>query len=90
MLRIAICDDSLSDLTSINDILVNFLHSHSIEYEIELFDNGNSLLNSLISFDLILLDIEMNEKNGIEVAQEIRTYNSDSKIIFINNSTSIK
>ena len=45
MLRIAICDDSLSELTSINDILVNFLHSHNIEYEIELFDNGNSLLN---------------------------------------------
>ena len=56
MLRIAICDDSLSELTSINDILVNFLHSHNIEYEIELFDNGNSLLNSIISFDLILLD----------------------------------
>lgn len=89
MLRIAICDDSLSDLTSINDILVNFLYSHNIEYEIELFDNGNSLLNSIISFDLILLDIEMNGKNGIEVAQEIRTFNSDSKIIFITNSTSI-
>lgn len=89
MLRIAICDDSLSDLNLINDMLLNFLELHSIEHEVELFDNGSALLSSLISYDLILLDIEMKEKNGIEIAQEIRTFNTDSKIIFITNSTSI-
>lgn len=89
MLRIAICDDSLSDLNLINDMLISFFNTNGIEYEIELFNNGNSLLNPQISYDLILLDIEMEEKNGIEVAHEIRTFNTDSKIIFITNSTSI-
>ena len=89
MLRIAICDDFIPDLNLINDMLAIFLNSQSIEHEIELFDNGNSLLDSPISYDLILLDIEMIGKNGIEIAQEIRTYNTDSKIIFITNSTSI-
>lgn len=89
MLRMAICDDSPSDLNRINDMLMHFLESHNIEHEVELFPNGHALLESPISYDLILLDIEMEGKNGIEIAQELRTFNTDSKIVFITNSTSI-
>lgn len=89
MLRMAICDDSPSDLNHINDMLMHFLESHNIEHEVELFPNGHALLESPISYDLILLDIEMEGKNGIEIAQELRTFNTDSKIVFITNSTSI-
>ncbi|MDD6712621.1 MAG: LytTR family DNA-binding domain-containing protein [Sharpea porci] len=89
MLRMAICDDSPSDLNRINDMLMHFLESHNIEHEVELFPNGHALLESPISYDLILLDIEMEGKNGIEIAQELRTFSTDSKIVFITNSTSI-
>lgn len=89
MLRIAICDDSPSDLNRINDMLMHFLESHNIEHEVDLSPNGHALLESPISYDLILLDIEMEGKNGIEIAQELRTFNTDSKIVFITNSTSI-
>ncbi|MEG1313567.1 MAG: response regulator, partial [Bacilli bacterium] len=87
MLRVAICDDLLTDLENASKMVDNLLYSLNIEYEIEKYSNGRALLNSKISFDLILLDIEMDEINGIDVAREIRKYNNDSKIIFITNST---
>lgn len=87
MLRVAICDDSSKDLTIIRKMSDNLMSSLNIEYEIEEYDNGYDLLHSKISFDLILLDIEMDEINGIETAREIRKHSSDTKIIFITNST---
>lgn len=87
MLRIAICDDSIEDLEIVKKMTKNLLNSLSLEYEIEVYDNGKELLKSLISFDLLLLDIEMDQMNGIDIARELRKYNDDSKIIFITNST---
>lgn len=86
MLRIAVCDDCVEDLTRICDMTKSLLNSLSIQYEMEKYTNGNDLLNCKISFDLILLDIEMENKSGIEVAREIRTFDQDTKIVFITNS----
>lgn len=87
MLRIAICDDEKEVCTSIQNMTENLLKNKNIKYEITVYDNGYSLLDSIISFDIILLDIEMQGINGMEVAHKIRTYNNDTKIIFITNST---
>lgn len=86
MLRIAICDDEKKDLENVKVLTMKLLESLNIEYEIEEFLNGYALLDSTISFDLLLLDIEMNEINGIEIARNIRINNRSAKIIFITNS----
>ncbi|MEF9962016.1 MAG: LytTR family DNA-binding domain-containing protein [Erysipelotrichaceae bacterium] len=86
MLRIAICDDEIKDLKILKTFTIKLLESLNMNYEIEEFTNGNNLLNSTISFDLLLLDIEMDEINGIEIARTIRINNRDAKIIFITNS----
>lgn len=88
MLRIAICDDDENDLEIINDYIINLLHSLSMEFNIHKFKNGFKLLETAISFDLLLLDIEMDEINGIDVARNIREFNRDIKIVFISNSQS--
>lgn len=87
MLRIAICDDSTADLEIARLMTNDLLYSLNLEYEIEEYTNGKELLESPISFDLILLDIEMDQIDGISLAKELRLYNSDSIIIFITNST---
>lgn len=87
MLRIAICDDSPTDLEIVKEMTTDLLYSLNLEYEIEEYTNGKELLESPISFDLILLDIEMDQINGITIARELRKYNNDSIIVFITNST---
>lgn len=86
MLKIAICDDEKVDLEIINDLTTQLLNTLNIKFDIQKFNSGHKLLESTMSFDLLLLDIEMDEINGIDIARNIRMYNREIKIIFITNS----
>lgn len=62
------------------------LQSKKIEFDIQEFQDGKQLLSAPNNFDLILLDIEIDDINGIEIARNIRTFNRDVAIIFISKS----
>lgn len=91
MLRIAICDDNISDLSNmvsiVNDYI--FMQRNKIEIEYVAFQNAVDLIAAMESgqrFDLMLLDILMPLMNGMDAAKEIRQYNQDVKIIFSSSS----
>lgn len=71
-----------------DDKTIAFLIEDSLEsyYEISCYSDGKSALDAFNSqsFDICLLDIMMPELNGFEVAQEIRSKNSEIPIIFIS------
>lgn len=84
-MRIAICDDNKLELSQIYDVVKNTINKLNIPSKIDLFHNGLDILQSKISYDVLLLDIEMQNINGISLAQEIRKYNKRCIIIFISN-----
>lgn len=88
MIRIAICDDEEKEIRRIYELTYTLMEKRNIEYEIDTYTNGIELLSASLSYDIILLDIEMDEINGMEVAHKLRMYNKETKIIFITNSTS--
>lgn len=71
-----------------DDKTIAFLIEDSLEsyYDINCYSDGRSALDAFNnqSFDICLLDIMMPELNGFEVAQEIRSKNSEIPIIFIS------
>ncbi|ASK31756.1 DNA-binding response regulator [Chryseobacterium sp. T16E-39] len=71
-----------------DDQTISFLIEDSLEsyYDISCYSDGKSALDAFNSqsFDICLLDIMMPELNGFEVAQEIRSKNSEIPIIFIS------
>lgn len=87
MLRLAICDDDTSFIAQISSTLSAWQQDSS-RFSIESFDNGDSLLKSHAEspFDIILLDVVMPMFNGIEVAKELREYDSTVKIVFLTSS----
>jgi DNA-binding LytR/AlgR family response regulator len=92
MLRIAICDDNIADLSNMVSIINSYkaLKSdmHIIEYTA--FNSALDLISALESgqqYDLLLLDILMPFMTGMEVAKEIRQFNQDIKIIFSTSSS---
>lgn len=88
MLHIAVCDAMKQDLEDVVNMTKNLLQSLNIQFILDAFDEGTSLLASTISYDLIILSIEMNEIDGIEIARKIRIFNCEGKIIFTTNSMS--
>lgn len=83
MLQIAVCDDDEQMRETLRELILS-----CIKAEIHLFAEGEALLKSKIDFDMILLDVCMEESgghrmNGIETARKIRE-KSNAVIIFIS------
>lgn len=88
MLRIAICDDDKILVEQIEEMLKNCLNKKMIEHYIEVFYDGITLETSYRSgerFDIIYLDIEMSNKNGIDAAKSIRKLDRDVLLIYVSS-----
>lgn len=85
-MNIAVCDDSLIDRKVILDHLIAYLTEKSIEYNICEFEFGDRLLYEVedgVCFDLIFLDIYMDNMLGIDVARRLREFGCKSNIVFL-------
>ena len=87
MIRIAVVDDDNIYLARIDTYFREFMDSTSIDYELKSFSSGKSLLESVkkTDYNVLVLDIDMPEVSGIEIAEYIRKINSDVMIIFVTN-----
>lgn len=86
MLQIAVCDDEPLSLKHIESETRRCLEKQHIFPMITTFTNGAQLLYALEDgsfFDLLLLDIEMPEISGMELARQIRQTLPQSLIIFV-------
>lgn len=92
MLKIAICDDNIEDLSNMVSIINDYISlqrdKRIISYTA--FQNAVDLIAAIESgqlYDLVLLDILMPFMTGMDAAKEIRQFNQDVKIIFSTSST---
>jgi len=85
-LRIAICEDDRKQ----QQLLENYITALKLgePYEVEKFDSGEDLVRIYESgqkFSIILLDMQLEELDGIQTAEIIRKYDKDSIIIIITS-----
>ncbi|GAA0865704.1 LytTR family DNA-binding domain-containing protein [Paraclostridium tenue] len=86
MIRIAICEDEKETQSLIENYLHNILKNINIEYEIQKYSLGEELLESnLKEIDILLLDIQMGQINGMDTARKIREVDNKMEIIFITS-----
>lgn len=86
MIRIAVCDDeqSMSDRISamVSDFFRGKQSSEHFEIEVTQFSSGEALLQSDKTFDLLFLDIQMKEMDGMETARRLRSQGFKGYLIF--------
>ena len=88
MIRIGICDDENILLETIKDHVENCFTQNQIFASIHIFDKGKNLLYEIedgTGFDLLLLDIEMPEIDGMELAAQIKKLLPNVLILFITS-----
>ena len=90
MYHIAVCDDNQEEAHLIGRMTQEIMAQREIEAQVDLFFDPESLLDKLqqtqIQYDLFLLDILMEERNGIQLAQALRQRGYQGKLIYITVS----
>lgn len=84
-MKIAICDDEAIWRQQLKEIVVQWANIHKLPLSVELFSGSEGFLFAFEQekdWDLLLLDIEMDGKNGMELAQTLRQEGCDAAIIF--------
>lgn len=90
-LNIAICDDQRQDASRLEELLKKQMTSlQGMTASIEIYESGQTLLQTMTStaYDIVYLDMEMPEYNGIEVAEKIRLKDARVLIIYVTIHTS--
>ncbi len=85
MIRVAICDDDVVFTTRVEELILDFGRAYS--FETCVYFDGSTLLESIRQgncFDIIFMDMEMKQIDGIRAAKTIREIDEDVQLIYIS------
>lgn len=86
MLCVAICDDELDIRRLLQAYLKRYAEEKHMDIRTILFSDGIEVEKAdLSSVDLLILDIQMPKRNGLDAARTIRRRNQSLPIIFFTN-----
>ena len=91
--RIGICDDEYSICKEISQYVNNYFAECEDYADVYMWESGDSLIKDLEGgtvLDILFLDIELPDMNGVSIGQYIRNTVSDSivQIVYISYKTS--
>lgn len=88
-MNIAICDDKECDAVAAREAIRNTLNKLNKEAEIEYYLNAKEIQDKLLKknelIDLLILDIDMPDISGFDLAEKLRANNLKLLIIFLSN-----
>ncbi|MCM1342613.1 MAG: LytTR family DNA-binding domain-containing protein [Lachnospiraceae bacterium] len=86
MYRFAICDDRREDVEYIEGLIREWNREAGHQIRIDRFFSGEAFLFAFEEdqgFDVLLLDIEMGDLSGIDLAQRLRQLGTGIQIVFV-------
>ena len=85
MIRVALVDDEPDAIEHLKVDIEKYFEKVNIDFEIYLFSSAEEFIISGGIYHLIFLDIQMDEINGLELAQIIRQHDYDTVLIFVTS-----
>ncbi|MFR6016814.1 MAG: LytR/AlgR family response regulator transcription factor [Paraclostridium sordellii] len=86
MIKIAICEDEKEQQDLLKTHINQIFKDLPINYSLYTFNSGEELLkNYPKNIDIFLIDIQLNEINGMDTARKIRETDNKAEIIFITS-----
>ncbi len=87
-MRIGIVEDDNTYRGMLADFVRQYGEEQNIAFEVSLFTDGLEMITDYKpEYDIILLDIEMPNLDGMQTAQQIRAKDADVVLIFVTNMT---
>lgn len=84
MLRIAIVEDDEIQMQNTRHHLDLFMTERHLEYHVDPYEDGMTFLEGWrIPYDIVLMDIELPQMNGLETARRLRVKDETAILIFV-------
>ncbi len=83
MIRIAICDDEKHMSDHIRSLVSDFFRKKNREISLRMFSSGEELLRYNGQIDILFLDIQMKDMDGMETARKLRADQFRGFLVFI-------
>lgn len=83
MIKIAICDDEKTMCEYLKQKVSEILKQWDIVFSIICYTDALECFQSCLAFDLMFLDIQMPNLNGIELAKKLRKQSVKCELIFV-------
>ena len=87
MIRIAVCDDEQHVLDEISQMTATYMRNCNFNFQIDTFCSGEELLMEIDQsgmYQIVFLDIELTEMNGIRVAVQLRKQYPSMLLVFVS------
>ena len=90
-MKIYVCDDDAFERKTTVDILTHYCQKENIPVNVTAFESGRSMFAYSDSHDggqgsdILLMDIEMREENGIEIVSRVNQIWPDCQVIYLTN-----
>lgn len=86
MIKIAVCDDEEIFGKKLYAMISQYLEEKKLFFEIDTFHAGTEFVAlgpEMSKYQIVFLDINMDELDGIETAKKLRNYCKDSYLVFV-------
>lgn len=86
--QVGICDDNIKDIDWMECEIHAAFDDVQVDYELTKYEGGNMLMHafdSVIDYDILLLDIDMPGVDGMSIAEHIMQIPHRVNIIFVTN-----
>ncbi|MCH5202191.1 MAG: response regulator transcription factor [Oscillospiraceae bacterium] len=85
MINILICDDEVKITNKVCSLINEIKLSHNMNFDVDVKNSSDFILNCSKSYDIAILDIEMPVVNGLDMAERLKLINSDIIIIVLTS-----
>lgn len=85
MINIAIVEDNAQAADALKDCIEKYGGQSGTAFDIVVYDNAAKFLGHADSSDVIFMDIELPDGNGMDIVRKMRSAGNDGIVVFVTN-----
>lgn len=85
MIKMLICDDNLEIIKQICNLLNTFKKENKMDFQIDIKNSGDFILNYTKEYDIAIVDVEMPGIGGLKLSEKLKQINPDIIIIILTS-----
>ena len=85
MIKVLVCDDDKIITNKVNELLASIQEKYSFELNIQIYNDGQSVMENNETYDIAIVDIEMPDVDGLTLSEELKRRNPDTVVLILTS-----